>query len=376
MFKITGIVIFSGLLFSCGPVKKSTLPKTSMPDFISGVDLSYVNQVEDHGGKFRVKGVEADPFRIFREHGANTVRVRLWNNPEWTKALNNGKSYSDLADVIKTIRRAREAGMMVNLDLHYSDDWSDPAKQAVPKAWEGLALPVLKDSVYNYTLAVLNQLNLLGLVPEMVQVGNENNNGIMFPVGKVINGDWSSFASLINSGIDAVRDFSKTSSIKPRIIIHVAQLQNAFPWLKNLTAAGVTDFDIIGLSHYFKWSEVTSMQAISDTISAIRNKYGKEVMVVETAYPWTSLNADQYSNVISGTDAFPQYPATPEGQQRYLCDLVDAIRRGGGKGIMYWEPAWISSSLRDQWGQGSSWDNCTLFDFDGNALPAMNCLGH
>ncbi|WP_072037626.1 glycosyl hydrolase 53 family protein [Flavihumibacter sp. ZG627] len=376
MLKWIAFIILLGLLFSCSSEKKTTIPKASVPDFISGVDLSYVNQVEDHGGKFRVKGIEADPFRIFQEHGASTVRVRLWHNPEWTKKLNGGKTYSDLADVIKTIRRARQAGMMVNLDFHYSDDWSDPAKQAVPKAWEGLALPLLKDSVYNYTLAVLNQLKLLGLVPEMVQVGNENNNGIMFPLGKVSNDDWSSFASLLNSGIDAVRDFSKTSSIKPRIIIHVAQLQNAFHWLKNLTAAGVNDFDIIGLSHYFKWSEVTSMQAISDTISAIRNKYGKEVMVVETAYPWTALNADLYPNVISGADAFEQYPASPEGQQRYLCDLVDAIRKGGGKGVMYWEPAWISSRLRDQWGQGSSWDNCTLFDFEGNVLPAMNCLGH
>lgn len=120
--------------------------------FCMGVDLSYVNQVEDYGGVYKDSGQARDPFRIMKDHGANTVRVRLWHTPKWVAALNNGKMYYNLLDTEKTIRRAKENGMAVNLDIHYSDRWADPAHQETPGVWTGLSLNLLKDSVYNYTL--------------------------------------------------------------------------------------------------------------------------------------------------------------------------------------------------------------------------------
>jgi arabinogalactan endo-1,4-beta-galactosidase len=132
-------------------------------EFTSGADLSYVNQVQDHGGRYYLAGRETDPFTIFPSAGFNTVRVRLWHNPMWTAALNEGKMYGDLADVTRTISRAKSAGMKVNLDLHYSDDWADPHKQATPDVWKGLSPTVLGDSVYRYTLWVLETLHAKGL---------------------------------------------------------------------------------------------------------------------------------------------------------------------------------------------------------------------
>ena len=195
--------------------------------FSMGVDLSYVNQVEDYGGYYKDSGQVRDLFRIMKDHGANTVRVRLWHSPKWIGDLNKGKMYYDLFGTEKTIRRAKENGMAVNLDIHYSDRWADPAHQETPAAWTGLSLSALKDSVYNYTLAVLNYLKSKNLVPEMVQVGNETNSGMLWPVGKVENNNWQNFAALLNSGVKAVRDFSINSTVKPKIILHVAQLQNA-----------------------------------------------------------------------------------------------------------------------------------------------------
>ena len=121
----------------------------------------------------------------------------------------------------------------------------------------------------------------------MVQVGNENNNGMLFPQGKLQNGDATAFGTLLNSGIKAVRDFSLTAAVKPQIILHVAQLQDAGWWTKAITAAGVTDYDILGVSHYSKWSQVNTMQAITDSIRVLVSRYQKKVMVVETGYPWT-----------------------------------------------------------------------------------------
>jgi arabinogalactan endo-1,4-beta-galactosidase len=340
-----------------------------------GVDLSYVNQVQDYGGKFKDEGREKDPFRIFRDHGANTVRVRLWHNPQWQAALNNGRLYNDIYDVAKTIKRAKAVGMAVNLDIHYSDTWADPAHQEKPAAWQNILFEALKDSVYQYTLRVLHYLKEQDLVPEMVQVGNENNNGMLFPEGKVINNNWIPFTGLMKSGIKAVRDFSANSVIKPKIILHVAQLQHAPWWVDSvIRAGGVNDFDIIGLSHYPKWSTVKSMEELSAVIRSLITTWKKKVMIVETAYPWTGLNADNYTNIISAADQFANYAISPEGQQQFLRDLTQHVINGGGSGVMYWEPAWISSGLRDRWGQGSSWENNALFDFNGNVLPGMDFM--
>ena len=340
-----------------------------------GVDLSYVNEIQYYGGVYFDAGKLEDPFVIMKNHGANTVRVRLWHNPVWIAGVTGGKLYSDLHDVESTIRRAKNAGMAVSLDIHYSDTWVDPDHQETPAAWVGLNLVILKDSVYNYTLHVLNYLKGKGLTPEMVQVGNETNPGMLFPEGAIKNDNWLPFGELLNSGIKAVRDFSAGSGIKPKIILHVAQLQNATWWIEGVVKKGkVTDFDILGISHYSKWSTMNRMDLVTTTIRGIRTTYNKQVMVVEAAYPWTGADADSYTNIIGKADSVKGYPLTPAGQSNYLKDLTQAIIAGGGSGIMYWEPAWITSPMRDKWGIGSSWDNCTLFDFTGNVLPSADYM--
>jgi arabinogalactan endo-1,4-beta-galactosidase len=281
-----------------------------------GVDLSYVNQVEDHGGVYRVNGEKGDPFRILKEAGANTVRVRLWHQPRWVGALNGGTMYYDLEGTIRTLRRAREQGMAVNLDIHYSDRWADPHRQETPAAWKDLELSQLSDSVYAYTIGVLRRLQLLDLVPEIVQIGNETNQGMCWDLGKAARGDYAAFALLLNSGIRAVRDFSSTSSRKPRIILHVAQFQDVHAWANGIGSQGVQDYDILGVSHYTKWSEVKTMQGVRDSVLALKERYGKDVMIVETAYPWTSDNADGYTNIFSAADTAVGYPISVDGQFR------------------------------------------------------------
>lgn len=379
---IAGVLIGS-ICISCGkkttdsPVPPVTPSKVfyTTSQFVMGADLSYVNEVGDYGGTYKDSGTVKDPFTIFKNHGANLVRVRLWHNPQWLKAINAGKMYSDLYDAERTIQRAKNAGMAVNLDIHYSDTWADPGNQNLPAAWTGLGLAVLKDSVYNYTLAVLNYLKTKNLVPEMVQVGNETNSGMLWPVGQTSGTNFTSFCTLLKSGIKAIRDFSATSAIKPQIILHVAELQNASFWCANvITAGGVTDFDVIGISHYSKWSTVNAMADITANISSLKTTYAKKVMIVETGYPFTTANADSYNNVIDATAQVGSYAITPEGQYNYMKDLTQAVITGGGSGIMYWEPAWITSSMKDLWGTGSSWDNMCLFDNSSNALPAMDYM--
>ncbi|MEA1887033.1 MAG: glycosyl hydrolase 53 family protein [Bacteroidota bacterium] len=344
------------------------------PDtFLMGADLSYVNEILDHGGRYLDSGKVTDPYTIFRKYGTGAVRFRLFHTPQWTADLYGGdKMYHDFEDVRLGIQRTKEEGMRVLLDFHYSDNWADPGKQVPPAAWEGLDPATLGDSIYNYTYHTLSKLDGEGLMPEYVQVGNEINPGFVLPHGNRWD-NTAQFISLINRAINAVRDAAAESSVDTRVLIHVAQPENVDNWLSGLSQAGLAEYDIIGMSYYYIWSS-TSLNELSDYIREVKETYGKDVMVLETAYPWTLENDDSYPNIIDVDKMEANYPATEAGQYKYLKKLTQEIIDGGGKGIFYWEPAWISSNAKTQWGTGSAFDCNTFFDFQGDVLQGMDYM--
>jgi len=328
-----------------------------------GVDLSYVNELEDCGAVYRQDGEVRDPYAIFAAAGANVVRLRLWHSPGWTR-------YSTLDDVEKSIRRAHEAGMQALLDFHYSDDWADPGDQVIPAAWRDAAgVDELAGRVYRYTADVLGRLDAQGLMPEFVQVGNEINTEILLdaPVPEDTPIDWERNAALINAGIRAVRDSAADGS--PKVMLHIAQPEFVEPWLDDGLAAGLADFDLLGVSYYPKWSRVP-FREIESRIRQFRRKYGKDVVVVETAYPFTLEAGDAAGNILGADSLVDGYPATIDGQRRFLVDLMQAVLNGGGLGIVYWEPAWISTDCETRWGHGSHWENAALFDYEHSELHA------
>ena len=334
-----------------------------VPKLYLGADLSYVNEVEDCGAVFRKDGKKVDPFKLFAAEGANIVRVRIWNDATWTR-------YSNLADVKKTIARSKAAGMQVLLDFHYSDDWADGEKQIIPKAWVGLTNEQQAKALHDYTFTVLTELNRAGLMPEMVQVGNETNSELAgSKKGEPIN--WTRNAMLFNAGINAVRDAGAKSTIKPRVMLHIAQPENVEPWFEAAQKAGIEDYDIIGISYYRKWSSM-DLAGLGRVIAKVKQRFGKDVIVVETAYPFTNENADSSGNLLGPDTLIPAYPATPRGQLDYLVDLTKLTVANGGSGVVYWEPAWVASSCKTRWGTGSGWDNATFFDQRSHeALPAF-----
>jgi arabinogalactan endo-1,4-beta-galactosidase len=323
-----------------------------------GVDLSYVNEMEDCGGEYRVNGQVTDPFRIFSAYGANLVRVRLWHTPTWTK-------YSTLDDVKKTIGRAKAQGMAVLLDFHYSDTWADPSKQIIPAAWAGITdVDTLAQTLHDYTVDVLMDLDREGLMPDIVQVGNEINTEILrgenesgYPI------NWERNATLINAGIQAVRDAGKQASLDPQVMLHIAKPEEVEGWLLAASRAGVMGFDMVGISYYPGWSSYT-VEATGRLINKLRHEFNKDVLIAETAYPWTLDRVNETADNILGSEfLLPDYPATPEGQKQFLIDLTQAVLSNGGVGVVYWEPAWISTPCYTLWGQGSHWENATFFDF-------------
>ncbi len=350
--------------------------------FYKGVDLSYVNELEECGATYKSRsGDFADAYSILSDEGANIVRLRLWHNPQWT-------AYSNLEDVKKSIARAKTNGMKVMLDFHYSDFWTDPGRNWRPAAWEEVETDaLLGDSVYNYTRKVLLELSELSLLPEFVQIGNETNGNILQPLNGASTDsgspglypvNWTRQVGLLQRGIDAVNDLNVQLSVDLKTIIHVANPLDAQSWFQSAISNGLHDFDIIGLSYYPQWHEL-GVREVGESVAKLKNDHNKEVMIVEIGYPWTPNNGHDQANDVLGWDSrLFTYSNTfsIETQRDFLIELTWLVKENGGIGVVYWEPAWISTSCQTYWATGSHWENATLFDYDGKIHAGADFLSY
>lgn len=369
--ELAGISKLARLLFLFGAILIFPTPFFGQP-FYFGADLSRVNEMEDCGVTYYEDQVPEDPYAVFRRHGCNLVRLRLWHTPSWYDGLNEGTRYSDLDDVKKAIARAKAHGMEVLLDFHLSDRWADPGNQLAPQAWLPVVddTDILKDSLYNYIFGTLSQLHANGLLPEMVQIGNETNKGILLSPqdNQTWTLDWNRNVILFNSALQAVDAIEQLHGQEIKTLIHIAGPAEA-GWLVNgFVTNGVTGFDCIGLSYYWPWHMPTDIEDTRNIIESLKDQYpDKEVMIVETGYIWTTGWNDNANNLFNTTH--PDYaPASPEHQREWLVDLTTAVMQAGGIGVVYWEPAWVSSPCYTEWGQGSHYENAAFFDFDNNLL--------
>jgi len=341
---------------------------------IRGGDLSFTRQLEAVGVTFSARGHTQPVERIFARHGATTVRLRVWNNPP--------AGYSDAASALAMARRAKRAGLDVLLDLHYSDFWADPGHQDTPAAWVGQDLPTLADTVYDYTRDTIATFARNGAPVDMVQIGNEVTAGMLWPVGQLYTSDGAShfpeFSTLLKAGIAGARDGNRRGH-RLDVMVHIDRGgdNGGARWFYDHIAEQGVDFDVIGLSYYPFWHGPLS--ALQFNLSDLASAYGKPMVLVEVAYPWTLGNGDDLGNFVTDPSILPDgalYPATPDGQAAYfeaLRDTLLAVPDGLGAGFVDWEPEWIPGV---GWapGQGNPNDNLTMFDWTGAALPAVDAF--
>jgi len=263
--------------------------------------------------------------------GVNAIRLRAWVDP----AASGG--WCNTNDVVNKAVRAKSLGMKIMIDLHYSDGWADPGKQNKPAAWASEDFNTLKTSVYNYTVNVMAVLKTNGITPDWVQVGNETNDGMLWPDGKAST-NMSNFAQLVNSGYDAVKSVSASS----KVIVHISNGfdNNLFRWIFDGIKNDNAKWDVIGMSLYpssANWSTLNDqcLANMNDMVS----RYNKEVMVCEVGMSW-----DQ-----------------PSACNAFLTDLVNKTRSipaNKGLGVFYWEPEC-----------NVNWNGYTLGAFDNSGKP-------
>ena len=365
-------------------------------DFIRGMDASAVLALENSGVKYyNFDGEEQDVFQTLSEAGVNYIRLRVWNDPYDENGNGYGGGNNDLPTAIELGKRATKYGMKVCIDFHYSDFWADPKRQHAPKAWEGMDIDEKCDALYDYTKDSLTQLLDEGVDVEMVQVGNEINNGMA--------GEYylPNVTQLLKSGTKAVREIADTYNKDIQVVIHYTNIESngEIDSLASNLQNNDVDYDIMGLSYYPFWDgSFDNMQRIS---RYIQKTYNKKVMIAETSYCYTSEDGDGSGNSLVGTDDIVKgYPATVQSQATMVRDVCAAANEAELEGVFYWEGTWIpvgsatadNSPIWEKYGSGwassyasdydpddaglyyggCSWDNQAMFDFTGHPLPSLN----
>jgi len=341
---------------------------------VRGADLSFLPQLEEAGVRYRDLAGRIRPAeQILAHEGANYLRLRVWVDPP--------AGYSDKARALGLAKRAKRAGMKILLDPHYSDFWADPGKQPIPASWP-TDLAGLTTKIHSYTRELVCAFADQGTPVDIVQVGNEITNGILWPAGQLYLSDgtqqWPQLAQLLKAGVAGAREAaSRRGHAHPiRTMLHIdkgGKMGDTRWFFDNITAQGVP-FDIIGQSYYPMWhGSIAELQAnLDDSVS----RYGKPVLLAEVAYPWTFADGDGRGNIVGPDTVLPDvnlYPATPAGQAAFyegVREVLLGIPGGNGLGFLAWEPEWVPG-VGWQPGAEASNDNLTQFDFTGRALPSI-----
>ena len=313
-------------------------------DYAIGADLSFLKQAEDRGTAFKDYGEPKPGLQIFKNHGYNWIRLRLFHTPT---RLPNSLEYT-----ITMAKDAQKLGFKFLLNFHYSDTWADPGKQFVPKAWEGKSHEDLVQAVFDYTRDSVAAFREAGVLPDMVQVGNEITHGMLWPDGKLPD-HWDNFADLLKAGIKGV-EAGRGNRPRPLVMIHIdrgGDVKGTKAFFDKINAYKIA-FDVIGQSYYPWWHG--TLLDLRENLDFMANEYHKDIIVVEAAYNW---RPSEYRNKLA------PFPETPEGQKEFLEEvnrIVMNTPHNLGKGVFWWEPA-VTGPLGSR----------GFFDDKGNALPVI-----
>lgn len=331
---------------------------------IRGMDVSSYFEMKDKGYRYYdEENNEVDILEYAVKRGFNFGRLRLWKNPE---LVSESGGYCSLEDTIRLAGKLKELGIGYVLDFHYSDWWADPEQQRKPHAWENLSVDELEEAVYQYTKESLCALDAAGVYPDMIQIGNEIRVGMLFPDGKVPN--WKNLAAFIKAGIKAVRETQKERAAK--VILHLDQggkHEYFREWFDHIIENGVSDFDIIGLSYYPFWHG--PYDDFRDNLNRLAEYYGKELLVMETAYAYRRSGGDFFGEELEKAGGYPASQTSQRQVLELIIRIISEVKDKKGLGFFYWEPF-----IRTQ-EDAVGWGSCmSLMDDKGKPTEGFKAL--
>lgn len=320
------------LLSRCSDKSSNSVPETF---FAKGADVGWLTQMEAAGIKFyNNSGTEQDCIQILKDKGINSIRLRAWVHPS--------DGWNNTVDVVAKAKRAKELGLKIMIDFHYSDSWADPGKQPKPAAWANLSFDLMKTAMRDYTKGVMDTLKQNDITPDWVQVGNETNDGMLWEDGRA-SAHMSNFADLVKAGYSAVKEVSPST----KVIVHLSNGydNNLFRWMFDGLKTNGVSYDIIGMSLYPSYAPqgIANWASVNEQCLANMNdmmgRYDKPVMIVEVGMP-----ANQ-----------------PDICKAFLSDIISktkSVAGGYGLGVFYWEPECYNN-----------WQGYGLGAFDNSGKP-------
>ncbi|WP_431243591.1 glycoside hydrolase family 53 protein [Flavobacterium sp. P21] len=327
---------------SCTTTKDSKETKPEEKGFAKGADVGWLPQMEATGYKFYdTDGKEKDCLQLLKDRGINTIRLRVWVNPNDDKA----SGHCSPEETVVMAVRAQKMGMRIMIDFHYSDSWADPGKQNKPAAWAKHSFAELLNDVYNHTFDVLTLLKKAGVTPEWVQVGNEIPGGMLWPEGSSDN--FGQLAQLLNKGYEA----TKAIDPKIKVVVHLDEGNKSekFRWFFDKATENHVKYDVIGMSYYPYWIKTDYKSTVLDlenNLKDMASRYNKEVMVVEVGGDYTLVQNTK--ELLEAT-----------------IKAVKSVPNNKGLGVIYWEPegekSWSGYQL-------SAWLS------DGKPSPALDAF--
>jgi len=285
------------------------------PPFILGADVTITVEDEYWGATYTDNGQQKSVELILKDHGFNFIRIDTFVNPGASDgyAADKPEPFRDLAHTIVLAKRVKNIGLGFMLDFHYSDTWTNPSAQATPVAWAGLSLSALENKVYDYTKDAMTQLKSQGAMPDMVSIGNEITNGMLWDTGRISNSSFANFATLLKAGIRAVRE------VDPAIVVvmHLDKCNDYTTtkwWLDGVIQEGVA-FDVLGQSCYA--SAPNGVAGYQGTPADWKTTFGQ----LATAYPNLKFLIAEYS-----------------AEQRAAGDVMFGLPDKRGIGTFNWDP--------------------------------------
>lgn len=348
-------LIFFFILVSCSYEEDSEIvPVSAKNNLVSAVDISRFPEINETNPEFyNADGQATGMLQILKNSGVNTIRLRLWVQPL--------DVHSGFQEVLDFSQELKTMGFKLWITAHYSDTWTDPGHQNPPERWMDLSFVDLQDSVEIYTHHVITRIQ-----PDYFQIGNEINPGFLHPYGnRYLNP--MQFTTLLTGAAKVIR----SNSVDTKIILHYAGLDGIESFMQVVQEI---DYDIIGVSFYPVWHG-KDMNDLQNTLQGLSRAYQKEILIAETAYPFTLDWNDWTNNIVGLQDQLilPQFPASPQGQKDFVERIAEIIFEDieAGVGFCYWGAeliAWKGPQATD----ASPWENQALFDFNNNALPVLN----
>jgi arabinogalactan endo-1,4-beta-galactosidase len=357
--RIAGLII--GLLAATSVTQAAT-------NFLASADLSLLSFFESNGVAYKANSQSQDALAILKNCGVNCIRLRLFTSSAAQAQADPYNYINNLTYNVPLAVRVKKAGLQLLLDFHYSDTWADPGHQAIPDAWTNLDFNQLVQQMRTYNSNCLAAFAAAGATPDYVQVGNEITGGLLWPYGAVPGSSaavqWSQLAQLLNAAIQGIHDV--TSNNAPKIIVHIdrgGDWSGTEWFFDNLIKTQHVQFDIIGESYYPFYHG--TLDALANCLTNAALRYGKPVLVAETAFPWT--NSYWTTNIYG-------IPGTTNGQAQYvvaLAQVVKSVPDGLAAGVSWWGTEYQQLHGVNEAG----FNTASFFDARSNVLPAAYAFG-